>query len=227
MVVVCQKCGTENPMGRVFCGNCGRKLEITRDGTHFKSKPEFNWKTVIKFLNWLVAPVMTIVVICTALRYWPNQIVLPKGLEKSQADAVASQLQGIAEMRVGQSATVIFREDDVNAYFKYNRLENLGLEGCRVTFEKGFLELRTRKRVEWSIGKWVPRLSYDVLCMPFGKRLVIRKVSVGHLPLWGFGKKGTVRDVRRIFLDGPEHKLLKDVTGITIEKDEIHVSIKK
>jgi len=200
---------------------------MTHANTNFRSKREFNGKTVLKIANWLVAPAVTAIIVCTVLRFWPNEIVLPKGLKKEQATTLVGQLSGITEMRLGQSATIVLREDDINAYYKFGRAENLELEGFRVKLDKGFMMVRTREKLEWRIGKWVPRLTYDYLCIPYSGKLLVRKASVGHLPLWGPFKNGAVRKIKQMLLDGTEHKLLKHVTDIRIEKDELHISVKK
>lgn len=227
VVCQCQRCGTQNPLGRVFCGNCGHKLNMSQVGGNFRQGKRFEWKKLVKVLNWLVAPAVTALIVCTMLKFWPNEVVLPKTLEKSQADALAGQLRGIEEMGLGQSATVVLREDDINAYFKYNRLDEMELEGFRVKLEKGFIEVRTRKALEMRIGKFVPRQTYDLLCVPYGRKLLVRKAAAGHLPLWGPFRNKAIREVKQLLLGGPEHKLLKDVTGIEIEKNELRVSIKK
>ncbi len=228
--VVCKKCNVENPLGRVFCGACGVRLDMTNlkqpEGlaAHL---PAINLRTLVRWLNMLVAPLLSASVVVALLMLWPKTPQVPAGLTLTQDQAVNAQLRVIEDLRLGRSVTVEVSEADINAYFFHRRTKELGIQAVHVEIGDGYLLLHLLRRLpSMTIGNWTPALSYDVLCLPAGNRLAVRKVTVGHMPLGPF--RGRVeRTLRRLFVNGREHKLLTDVTKIEAVTGKLRVTAKK
>lgn len=228
-MLICKKCGVENPLGRVFCGGCGGKLHLD-ESSFSTSRPKGQWdrRRILNLVNACVAPVLTIIVIVIALICWPTGAAPVHDLSMSAGQKVDGQIKAAEAITLGQSLAVTLTESDINSYFKFLRSRELGIDALQVSFESGYaLVHMRRKSTGLKLGKAQATLSYDLTCIPSKNRIIVRKITVGHLPLWGPFRGSALRTMRRLFVGGREHKLLRDVTEIAIEKDSVQVSLEK
>ena len=225
-MLICKKCGVDNPPGRVFCGGCGGKLD---QGNFAMVRPKQEWdrRRIFNIVNACVAPALTIIIVVIGLICWPTGAQPLHGVSEDAAEKVDGQIKTLESLKRGQSLTLTLSESDVNSYLKFIRARELGLEAFQVSLETGHVLVHLRRKsTRLKIGKLQATVSYDFMCVPVKNRLLVSKVSVGHLPLGPF-KGSALRTMRRLFVGGREHKHLRDVTEIAIEKDSAQVSCVK
>jgi len=211
----------------VFCGGCGAKLNQS-GFTVSRRKQEWDRRRVFNIVNACVAPALTLVVVVIALICWPTGAEQAHSLSIAAADKVNGQIGTLESLKLGQSLTLTLSEADINSYFKHRRSRELGIEALQVSLEGGHALIHMRRKsTALKLGKLQATLSYDLMCVPAKNRLFLRKITVGHLPLWGPCKGPALRTMRRLLVGGREHKLLRDVTEITVEKDSVQISFSK
>jgi hypothetical protein len=225
-MLICKKCGADNPAGRVFCGGCGGKLDQSNFATA-RPKREWDRQRIITIVNACVAPTLTIIVVVIALICWPTGAEPTPGVSEEAAKKVTGQLKTLEALKLGQSLTLTLSESDINSYLKFIRARELGLDAVQVSLETGYVMVHLRRKsTRLKLGKLQATVSYDLTCVPVKNRLLVQKVSAGHLPLGPF-KGSALRTMRRLFVGGREHELLRDITDITVEKDSAQVSCVK
>jgi uncharacterized membrane protein YvbJ len=74
-MIICPKCGNDNPLGRVFCGKCGSKLDFSHTSSQeMVVKVKVNWwGTHWRKIAYLV---FLMVLIPVALLFWPIGLIV-------------------------------------------------------------------------------------------------------------------------------------------------------
>lgn len=226
-MLVCKKCGAENPLGRVFCGGCGSKLDLsdmTRDSVAESIRPNAfvaHWRKV-------VLAVVILVVALVGLAFWPRTAYLgEKGNTIGSARAMR-QFNALARLREGRMLEVTLTEKDLNGYIEYRKIRRTPVRMCSVDIRPRAVQARlVRKIGSWPLGpvKLEPTLSYDVTCAMMGGQLVVVSAAIGHLKVFGPLKRMAVQPFLRLFADGPESDVLRAASEITLDGDEAVIKV--
>jgi hypothetical protein len=126
--------------------------------------------------------------------------------------------------------TAVFSEKDINGYIENFKLASLNIGALTVAAKDGCLQVRlARLPKPVRIGSFhvSPRQTYDLLCVPMGSGLMVRKASIGHLPLWGRTKRVAVKAVLDIVTAQPEWANLRQATRIEVAGGSISVHAQK
>lgn len=185
--MTCPKCGTDNPLGRVFCGACGAKLDLRRvdeDLGRLQEKRSTSSRWGCLFV--LVPVILLLVVIGLAL--WPDTGRLGDPGESRDGRRAQVQIRALQRLTPGSTLSATFRERDLNAYFRYYKAKRFGL--ASLTFDVG--DGRVRTRLVRRLGvlrvgplRVVSALSLDVVMEADGGAPALQGAAIGHLPLPG------------------------------------------
>jgi hypothetical protein len=225
---LCNKCGDNNPLGRVFCQSCGEKLDLTSMSSEevagSSAKP---WILRNKWLFWVVPAVLVVFLLLLAL--WPKTQPIGEAGTLVGGRRIEDRFEALGMLSSGESVEIQFSEKDLNGYIEFIKGKSLGPRNARINIGPGYVRVRMLKRVaNWSMfGQvWKPRLSYDVLYTAAGDRLTVRKVSVGHLPLV-LGKGIVSGEIAEQMKKATPWSLLKDPEEISIKNDKIILSYRR
>lgn len=225
----CQKCGTENPPGRLFCGGCGGKLDMAAiAGGAQRREQQRLW--IKRGVRVAILGVLLWLGVCVALALWPRQGRIGAEGTRLGGRRVERQLQSSAALGAGQSVSVTLTEADVNGYIDHFARPELDVESLSVAFHPRYAVVRIGKTYgPYRFGPFVisPRGSVEVSYVPIGAVPSARKVVLGHLPLPGPLRSAAARRVARL-LAGPVAAVVRDrPSGLTIDTGQIEVAFKK
>jgi hypothetical protein len=229
-MIKCQKCGTENPLGRVFCMRCGNKLELTALSSEVvqeKLKLSF-WQ---KHKNKFFTTILLILIILIALILWPNtEVVGEKGVPLGR-QRVEEVLKALAQTPPGQSGMATFSEKDLNTYFELALVPKAKLESFSIFIKEGFFFVRMVKPI-FSISflkiKIAPLLSFEMYCVPIkDNQVLIRQAKVGHFPLKGATQKIAARAIEKQLAEDSAWALHRYIAQIKAEPGQLTIVVKK
>lgn len=101
-MLVCTKCGTENPLGRVFCGACGKKLETDGISSDDLAGSEAgNW--FVENSKYFTVAGFVVVLILLGLALWPNKATMGDAGSRVGGLRVERQISAIKRVRAGMT----------------------------------------------------------------------------------------------------------------------------
>lgn len=225
-MLICKKCGADNPLGRVFCGSCGTKLDLDRVSSQAvgeMSRP--NW--FLRSWRLLVGLVVAALLGVAGLAFWPQTERIGKEPAVGGAQRVLSALRPMLNLRPGQAIGRDFSEEDLNALLA-ERAEALKLQMVAVRVGEGYFVMRAVRKAE-GIGlgdyKLQPALSYDLTCVPRGSVVHVTRVVMGRLPLPGAFRSGAVRRFHALMATQKEWSLFQYTTEITAGNGKLGVKL--
>ncbi|MCX7591132.1 MAG: hypothetical protein N2255_05830 [Kiritimatiellae bacterium] len=230
-MIECERCGTKNPLGRVFCVSCGAKLSLAGMGREEVAQLQrrarraaFLRKSVV-FVLFLLAAVMI-------LALWPYSSAIGAKGSRVGAGRVESYLRGIerlpSRMRFGPEP--LLPEEDINAYLEHvlgARLKGISLS---VAVTRKTLRIRlVRTLAEVVIGpiRLVPKCSVEATWTKAGDGLRLRNMVVGHLPLPACLSASVVTGFLNTFAGLPEWKLLQNVKQVALSDGAIGLVVER
>ena len=229
-MVICQKCGVKNPLGRVFCMSCGMRLNLTHMTRDTVAKMQKRPWTDYVSARRVVPVLVALVLACGGLAVWPRTEVIGKsGASADHAD-LQNQLVALMGLRTGQSLRATFAEAGLNAYLRNYKTKRLKLESFSVAILPGYVSARVVRVLgpfKLASFEFSPKVSYDIVCRPAGNRLALRKASVGHLRLFGPARTFASGKVLRLLANEKEWALVKDASEITAEEGRLSLLVKK
>lgn len=225
---ICPKCQSHNLPGRLFCGGCGEKLDLSAmTDEHFAAgRTRRRW---IRRSRLLIPVAVIWVLVCIVLALWPNNGVL--GDEGTRVGALRAerQFQVLEDLAKGRSISVWLAEEDLNAYFHFFGNERLAVHSVSVDLLPAHFSVRVIRTAHIGLGPLVfaPRTSTDLLCVPVGGRLLVRRTKVGHLRLWRLFQRSAVDRVSGLFAGWDELETFRKLSGIVCEEGKIEFSLQR
>jgi hypothetical protein len=238
-MVVCQKCGYDNELGRIFCHSCGAKLNLSEIKPQNQGGKSLAKKPVGSSMGKIIARAINVVILVAIIAafYLAAQVPPVRPISSANEDLVSAdkkrmQLDDLSVQKQPQTITV--SEAELNSF-----VGNLG-------FEKGnggFLELvPTQLQIELgdgvataiflgkihlggSIDKQI-YLSYTGVPTIEGGHFVFKPVAgaLGTLPIsgWILEKTGALdRYYAKVFASmGHEKDVLDSLSSISVTAKE-------
>ncbi|MFC1496967.1 zinc ribbon domain-containing protein [Verrucomicrobiota bacterium] len=229
-MILCDKCGAENELGRVFCTGCGSKLDLTNLSSEAVSESlRENW--FLKHWKKFLYGVLVLLALVVALVFWPK--VKPIGRKGTHYNKrrLERQLRSFVAVGSKKSMSETLKEEDINGYFEYSKAEKIKADYVGFRVHDRFFAVRVvRPLWSWKISSLViePKISYDLFCVPVqGGRVAVRKAWIGHLRLMGPWKNVAVKSVCNMVANEKEWKPFRSVTKLSASKGKLSVTIKK
>jgi hypothetical protein len=226
-MLICPKCGKENGLGRVFCSDCGAKLDT--DGlTTASLRRGWSPLSLLQYWKKVVAALVAVALVLGGLALWPRAPVIGGKGTRMGGRRVETQLEALSQARDGRAMTAQFAEKDVNGYLEFLKIPNMRVAALSLCVKPGYFEVRMLRMLKpIGVGSFrlVPRLTYDLACVPVGGAVVVRKASLGHLPLWGGARAMAVRAVHRVVSAEREWAYLRSATAIEVGDESVSVRV--
>lgn len=194
-MIACDKCGNQNPLGRVFCVACGAKLHLTAVTKEHVERKVTKWYVpLFRFFTRLFVVLIIAAVVLAALALWPNNTAKPGDAGTTMDSKSAREAFARARLKTRGVAPkpVKVTEKQLNAYFAQSKLKILGAQAMVVNLEDDAATLRITVPFKQSDPltdapqKPSPfTVSADIACTVVDNAFRVNKVTVGHLPLPG------------------------------------------
>jgi len=235
VTVKCQKCGTENRLGQLFCKECGTKLDLSqlRPGSH--SKPISSMAVVARIIRLLIALTLVFVLgmLCWGLPA-PGDAPNPQGSQQIQAKMTA--LRG-AIMRNNDVADV-FTEADINGHLNSMLARSVqgsgGGGGLKLRLKELNVDLKSNAASVWMKTKLGPvplTYSTDVqISRGANGQLVFDAgdVRIGHMTIPGPLRGRMINQFVVVFSGMREEiTLLNRLGEVRVEDGALHVATVK
>jgi hypothetical protein len=197
-VIVCKKCGLQNPLGRVFCQGCGSKLDLAHVGTDTvaaMTRPAGRAGGWVKIAAWTVGALLALSVV---LALWPNARPIGDRGNRPGGLRLQNQLRVVSTLRAGQKVDITMKEADLNAFIEHFKVQGTDIASLSASLRPGRIDVRMVRplwRMDVKTFRLEPRVSIDLVLSPAGRGLRVRGASVGHLPLFGPLRTMAVRRV--------------------------------
>lgn len=227
MVIRCKKCGHDNPLGRVFCGQCGNKLDLTMSSEELNELERSSWLWTCG--KYVIILVILAIVVAAGLALWPAGAFATGG-KQSDAHKVVNQTRGLRHiMDSGYSGSVYFSEEELNAYLYHWMRKPMAVDSMSVSVRPGVFVLRVvrsfRAIGQGSLG-FKPKYSYEVTICPDQSTRKIQRAAIGHLPLVGPVKNLVSRRlIDQLVTQGKDRVFFDKRTSITAEAGRLTMSV--
>lgn len=224
-MIICRKCGGENPLGRVFCGACGGKLDLNALSPEMVGEAvrrgwfRRNWK-------WFALGGGVLAVVVVVMSLWVTTGRLGADGTRGGMRRIESVFRKLAVLQKGDTRDVAFTESDINAYFEFKGAKEMGVDSLTVDVQNGFLYARMVK-TWFGVGDFSLGISHTVRCGAAGGRLRVVKAKMGKVALMGPLKSISGGGIEKKLQGRREWKLLKTAKKIKIYKEKIHVTFRK
>jgi hypothetical protein len=226
----CAKCGSENPLGLVFCSACGSKLDLRNmrlEQVERMAAP----KQRVSVSRRLMQLVVLLVALSAVAAAWPRGERI--GKEGSEADGkrLVDRLSVVGRLRPGQSLGITLREPEINGYLQHFKREPLALQSFSVRLTPDLLEGRiVRSLGAFRVGEreFESRISMDFSCAPAPDGLVVTRCALGHLPLCGPLRAAAMNRVFSSMSSQAEWRTWRDVVGkVNVQDGQLTLTVKK
>ncbi len=222
-MVICTACDTQNEIGRVFCENCGEKLDLTNmTSENVSALNEVPWFKQMKYLRYFAIIPVVLILIPIWMRLSPVTAPIGKMGTPVGRMQVIHALEQLEQVAAGELKEVSLElsEADINAFFRIGKAREMGYYSIRVDILRGAVRVRAlRPRRSFSLGgkRIEPLKSFDVICVPINGKLIPAKVRVGHM---GAGRKAAKQLIGDITKQ-KEWKLLATVGELKLVDDKV------
>lgn len=219
--IQCQTCGFQNELGRVFCVQCGKRLELTNTSLEdLAQRRQIEWGPIVRrILGWL-AVLLVAAVMGAAFWRQPVGTILS---DPSGPQQIATKTRALQHaLRARQRVSLTLGEAEVNGFLEA-RAKSRGVEHLAIDLRPGGFELSAWHR-------WMPVTNVNVLtnlvipvscelsCAFEGKTCVVKGGRLGHIPLPGAVAVLTAPWYQGWFDDVlAQTNLLAALQGVTIE----------
>ena len=243
-MITCGKCGNDNPLGRIFCTQCGEKLNLDQlnEPEMIKRDPrDPKNSTRARAILFILLDIIVLTLVLGGLSFWPAPHEASLGAD-NLGQAALGKLTRLDSTTV--SLTHEFSEKEANVLLarylsgqqKANALHVRGVHSIELQFEPNAV----RATAFASIGPWhfgtfslgpFP-LTYSVLAVPIVEggimRFDVRRGAIGHLPLPGPLGKPAADKLGEIFSKASRYQtLFNKASSIELQKGTVKIGIKK
>lgn len=230
-MIICPKCAYDNPLGRVFCGKCGTKLDFSHTSSQEMSqKSEGSWISE----NWrkIVYLIVLLLLVPVVMVFWPKSGIVGKPPSNGGEKKVEYSVKAVAAVKKGQLVNAAFAEEDLNAYLQVVKAGPWKVESFSVAAMQGFFKVRMVQSLIDS-GKKVGnvpvaiKLSYEVVCVPTtGGNVTVPQAAIGHLPMPGFLRTKVADAIRKKVTSDPDWAPFNSIADIKAENGRFLVTIR-
>lgn len=227
MAIKCKKCGAENPLGRIFCGQCGDKLDLSLSSADIEQLEKPAWiRTAAMYAGVVLAAML---VLGGVLAFWAEKPYATGG-KQSDSRKVMQRLNGIDQMlAAGSGGSVEFSQDELNGYLFHYKRDAMKVESISACLRPDEFALRVvRKFRPIKIGSRQsnPKMSFDLVVSPDGNERKIKRAKIGRLPLLGPLASPVARAITGSFEEDKDQALFDERTSLIAEEGRLIIEVR-
>ncbi len=198
-VIPCGKCGNPNPLGRVFCGACGARLELG-NLSQAKTTHRVEPTRVFSWLWQVGVTLLFVLLVVVGISMIPQTTTIGVEGSRSGSAQIAGLTRASRQLLRGQRLGKPVSEADLNGYFRDGAARQMKVDAFSVDIRDGMIRTRmVRTLPGFDVGSWQfrPKASYEVVVIPIGDQVRFGATRKGLLPLFGPFKTAVIRDLYR------------------------------
>jgi len=229
-MITCKKCGSENALGRIFCGSCGERLDLDNmTSDHVDSLTKQEAAAPVKKM--VIAALIVVVLFIVAVALWPQGAPIGTAGNASDGRRAEAQIKGAARVTRGERKFTV-NEADLNGYFADRGLAALpGVKSLSVDIGASQFSVRMVKvlvNLPKVKEKDLPPLtmSFEVTCEPTEEGVTIKGGWLGHLPIAGAAKL-LKPALLGAFAGSKEWGFVTSIASVALEEGKAAVIVKK
>ena len=227
--IECSNCGHQNDLGRVFCVQCGQKLDLHATSMQeLDDRREFDFSKLFKGL--LVAVVVLAFGGILGAAFWQVQKPIVQ-LEVAGVTQVPIKARAVLQaISYHRSVTLDLTERELNGFLA-ERAKIRKLRDLTIDLKTGTFELYAA--LNWCPATNVSFLASVNLPVTLGMRgsfkdgkLMVEQARVGHLVLPGSARKAVVDYFADVFKDVTgEQRFVSSLKPVAIEESTAHLPL--
>lgn len=234
MKTTCRECDHPNDLGRLFCTECGAKLDMNAVNEDIEAKQESAKR--LRGLKLLLIPIVGAIIGVLGLCAWANKPFVSENSQEGRKGTVDAIVWALSQITRRPAGTAVesprpFRECDINDWLGHMAMQK-PVSSISAKVETGKVTLRVVDSVgPFSLmsGKIKLRpisFSYELIAKPQGGDMNITMGRFGHFPLVGPLKRIVEAQVAKLLKDRKMEKtIIAYATEISVEDDEISVTV--
>ena len=227
--IECSNCGHQNDLGRVFCLQCGQKMDLRATAmTDLNARRESDYGTLIRRIMATVVALLIAGVVGVA--FWPMKCppVLRDGAGAVQVPIKAKAIR--SALSFNRNVSLDFSEGELNGFLA-GRAAARHVELVAIDLKPGAFELYSAfyltpfTNVAWLAGIRVP-VALNLRGSFQAGVLTVEKVHLGHLPLPEMARKPVVDYFSALFSDIlSEKRVVSSLKSVAIEETKADLSL--
>lgn len=227
-MITCPNCGAENALGRVFCMNCGGKLELSNMNQEDIKDLQGGWFARNRKVIAAVAGGIILLVLLVAL--WPSKGLLGEEGSNSEAMWMRANLSRIERIREKQYMPLMLTEKRFNGYFANNGANELGFTS--VSGEIGD-DCFTVKAVKQFVSFRIKGYGFDIglsILLKYGVAdgvASLRYGAIGHIPLPGSLSKLPELILTAMIKGSKEYEAVKLTKRVELSSGQLNLRLEK
>ncbi len=133
-MIICTNCEHDNDIGRVFCSECGAKLDLSM--VNSDSVVEALKQTWIQ-KHWpkIAIGVAGIIVLIVGMGFWPYTVPLGDEGDYTTKRRMMSQLRIFTSAPRGSVRSSRMTEAGINSYFRLEKAKEMGVDSISVLIQ--------------------------------------------------------------------------------------------
>lgn len=226
-VMTCAKCAYQNPMGRMFCVNCGAKMDLVGGpGGNVVMRSTLNVSGALRGIIKVVSSLVVIVGGVVALTLVPQTSRIGVEGNRSGPAEVASLSRATRQLARGQQVGKRISEADLNGFFRDGKTREMNVDDFSVDIKGDRIRLRmVRRLARMDVGSWrlQPKVSYELVVVPVGDKLRFVSARKGLVPMIGPFKTAVIRQFHRRITMLEEWSLCASIRDIQTGEDALDI----
>jgi len=153
----------------------------------------------------------------------------------AQAEHLETMFDGLTKQvaltgNISRGGWLTFSEEQINSYFENKLNKSLNLESFSVDIDEDHFKVRmVRQLLELDLRftLWEANLSYDLVCVPKGKRVEVRNGAIGRIPVKGKLATSVAQKIHAMLATQQEWIFVEKMKEIKIKGDAIAILVEK
>lgn len=230
-MLTCGKCGDENPLGRIFCGACGSKLDMSgMSAEEVASQPAKGKPSASGCSGAIIRMILIVVLVGSAV-----VCLLPSREPIGEMGTKLATLKIQPALRLFQNSGArrllgrSFKEADINWYLENVVVRRMNVLNCSVDIQQGLLDIRMNQllqRFDLGLFSFDLILTFEATYREQGGTLQLTRGRVGKIPLIGVLAVASAKPIENRIKGLKEWEALQHVKSVRADSNALHVKVR-
>jgi len=234
-MLTCGKCGTDNPLGRIFCGSCGSKLDMSdmsaeavasQPARRRSSGSGRSGRSGGIILLIVVMVVAGIAVVCLLPSREPIGEMGTKLAKRKIQQALRLFRNAGARRSLGRS----FKEADINWYLEHVVVPRMDVLNCSIDVQQGVLDVRMNQllqRIKLGSFSFDLILTFEATYQEQDGELQLKRGRIGKMPLIGVLAVASAKPIEDRITELKEWKAFQHMESVRADSNALHVKVRR
>jgi hypothetical protein len=231
-MLTCGKCGTENQLGRIFCGGCGSKLDMSgMSAEAVASQPARRRSSGSGCSFGVILLIVLIVVVGVAVAcLLPSREPIGEMGTKLAKRKIQQALRVFKNLGARRSMGRSFKEADINGYLEHEAAQRMEVMNCSVDVRQGSLDVRMNqllKRIRVGSFSVDLILTFEVTYQEQEGKLQLTGGRIGKMPLVNRLAVLSAKPIEARITGLKEWEAFRYVESVRADANALHVKVRR